>query len=330
MNSTTPRAPVSHAWRFFREFIAPHRTVVTLLVANILLRVAAGFWWPYANATMVDRVLVAAAPAWKVAMTIILVGFVVLTFNHLLVFLFNRILFRLLVVVTQRTRTRLADRMLKLSQQFYDASHVGRLLTTAVGDPGSITQVMTAGMINALANALIVLGGYVILLNMNVTLTLAITAVFPGMVAAFFVLRPRMYAVSEKIRENWGIIGGMVSEKISAVRVVRSFVAEDVESDRFRKRVERHRDLHLEYNRYAATYGLVNGLSIHLGYMIVFLIGGWFYLQGRATLGTVVAFYGYFSSLWPAVLQICNIPQMLASAAGSLTKVFRLLDEPLA
>lgn len=320
----------SLALRFFREFVLPHRTVVALLVLNILVRVGVGFWWPYASKTMVDRVLANSVPAWTVATTVILVGYVMFTLNHALVFLFNRVLFRLLVVVTQRTRTRLADHLLKLSQRFYDAAHAGRLLTTAVGDPGAITQVMTAGMINALANVFIVLGGYVILLNMNVPLTLAISAVFPGMIAAFFILRPKMVAVSERIRENWGIIGGMVAEKIGAVRVVRSFAAEDQESGRFRKRVEYHRDLHVEYNRYVAAYGLVNGLSIHLGYLIVFVAGGWFHLTGSASLGTVVAFYGYFQALWPAVLQVCNVPQLVAQASGSLTKVFRLLDEPLA
>jgi len=43
----------------------------------------------------------------------------------------------------------------------------------------------------------------------------------------------------------------------------------------------------------------------------------------------VVAFYGYFQSLFPAVIAVCNLPQQVAQASGSLTKVFRLLDEPL-
>jgi ABC-type multidrug transport system fused ATPase/permease subunit len=319
----------SFFWRFFREFIAPHRAVVSILIANILVRVTLGLWWPYANKTMVDRVLVSDHWSWSVGIVVIVVGFCILFANSFLVFLFNRVLFRLLVVVTQRSRTVLADHMLKLSQKFYDASHAGRLLMTAVGDPGAITHVMTAGMINALANALIVLGGYVILIHMNLPLTLAITAVFPGMIAAFFWLRPKMRSTSEKIRENWGILCGMVVEKIGAVRVVRSFAAEDFEAERFGKRAFLHRDLHVEYNRYAATYGFINGLLIHIGFMIVFVYGGWLYLKEQATLGTIVAFYGYFGSLFPAVIAVCNLPQMVAQASGSLTKVFKLLDEPI-
>ncbi|MEK7474848.1 MAG: ABC transporter ATP-binding protein [Candidatus Coatesbacteria bacterium] len=319
----------SYFWRFFREFILPHRTVVSILIANILVRVTLGLWWPYANKTMVDRVLVSDHWSWSVGVVVIVVGACILFANSFLVFLFNRVLFRLLVVVTQRSRTVLADHMLKLSQKFYDGSHAGRLLMTAVGDPGAITHVMTAGMINALANALIVLGGYVILIRMSLPLTLAITAVFPGMIAAFFWLRPKMRGTSEKIRENWGILCGMVVEKVGAVRVVRSFAAEDYEAEKFGKRAFLHRDLHVEYNRYSATYGFINGLLIHIGFMIVFVYGGYLYLRGQATLGTIVAFYGYFGSLFPAVIAVCNLPQMVAQASGSLTKVFRLLDEPI-
>lgn len=329
---TAPPPVVSTYFRrFFVEFIAPHRAVVALLIVNILIRVTLGLWWPFANKTMVDRVLTSDHWEWHIGVLVIGVGFCILFANSLLVFLFNRVLFRLLVVVTQRSRTALADHMLKLSQRFYDASHAGRLLTTAVGDPGAITQVMTAGMINALANALIVLGGYVILLHMNLKLTLAISTVFPGMIAAFFWLRPKMRESSERVRESWGIIGGMVAEKIGAIRVVRSFAAEDVEAERFGTRVMKHRDLNVEQNRFAAIYGFVNGLLIHLGFMIVFVMGGWLYYHDPAhtTLGTVVAFYGYFQSLFPAVIQVCNLPQQVAQASGSLTKVFRLLDEPL-
>src|SRR5207237_525185 len=39
--------------------------------------------------------------------------------------------------------------------------------------------------------------------------------------------------------------------------------------------------------------------------------------------------FGYFNRLFPAVLQICNLPQQVLSARGSLDKVFGLLDEPL-
>ena len=321
--------PTQYFKRFFIEFIAPHRAVVALLIVNILIRVTLGLWWPYANKTMVDRVLTVDHWSWNVGATVIGIGFCILFANSLLVFLFNRVLFRLLVVVTQRSRMVVAEHLLKLSQRFYDASHAGRLLTTAVGDPGAITHVMTAGMVNALANALIVLGGYVILLHMNPTLTWAISAVFPGMIAAFFWLRPKMRASSERVRESWGIIGGMVAEKVGAIRVVRSFAAEDLESERFGARVKLHAGLNIEQNRYAAIYGFVNGLMIHAGFMIVFVMGGWLYFHGRCTLGTVVAFYGYFQSLFPAVIAVCNLPQQVAQASGSLTKVFRLLDEPL-
>ena len=316
-------------WRFFREFVLPYRIVIALLLSNVLVRVTMGLWWPYASKTMVDRVLVTHSPDWQIALFIIAVGFTIILVNNFLVYIFNRALFKLLVVITQRMRTRLADRLLALSREFYDASQAGRLLTTAVGDPSSITHMLTAGMINAVANTLIVLGGYFILFKMHPMMTLAISAVFPIMIASFFVLRPAMYRINEEIRENWGVICGMVAEKVSGVRVVRSFAAEEVESKRFGDRAYYHRDLHVQYNWYSASYGFMNGMSVHLGYLIVFVFGGWLYIKGEATIGTVVAFYGYFQSLWPAILQICNLPQQVAMASGSLGKVFRLLDQPL-
>ncbi len=316
-------------FRFFKDYIRPYRASVLVLVALIIGRVGLGLWWPFAGKTMVDKVLATPNPDWTVALSLVMTGFMVLAVDHLLMFLFNRRIFRLHTFVVTVVRARLVRHLLSLSQQFYDVSHAGRLLTTAVGDPSAITFALLGGVINAVANALVVLGGYFILLHMNTGLTLAITCVFPLMIGSYFVMRSRLLRMSETIRESWGILSGMVAEKIGAVRVVRSYAAEDMEAARFRDRAILHGRINTKNAMYNAVYGSINGFSVHLGYVLVFLIGGWQFIEGRTTLGTVVAFYGYFQALWPAVLQICSIPQTVAGTSGSLVKIYGVLDEPL-
>src|SRR5205814_5703279 len=130
-------------------------------------------WWPYAAKGMWDEVLtpllkpaVAVAPGaadWNLFWWFIGIGAGVLFLNSLLGFYFNRLLNRLLTVITQRARTRLASHLLRLHAQFYDSNQAGRLLTTAIEDPQSITQQLTAEMVRAAASAFVVLGGYFIL-----------------------------------------------------------------------------------------------------------------------------------------------------------------------
>ncbi len=323
----------SHAWRFVREFVLPHRLVTAGLVGNVLLRVGLGFWLPYAAKEIVDRVLVPVGrpePHREMLLfwLILSIAAVILATQGLL-HLFNRLMYRLVSFISQRLRTRVAGHLLKLSQNYYDGSQLGRLMMTALGDPSNITQQLTMGTINALSQGFVVFGGCLILFWMNATLSAALMTVFPVMMGIFFWMRPKLVGQSALNRENWGIMSGMVAEKISGIRVVRTFAAEDVEAGRFRERVDRHTMLNVEMARLNSMYGFLNGLSIHLGYMLVFLVGGALYFKGEITLGTVVAFFGYFNRLFPAVLQICNLPQQVLSARGSLDKVFSLLDEPL-
>jgi ABC-type multidrug transport system fused ATPase/permease subunit len=323
----------SYFWRFVREFVLPHRLVTALLVGNVLLQAVLTFWLPYAAKEMVDRVLAPVGAVdpqrTRLALWLIVSVGLVIAANQALVYLFNRLMYRLISFISQRLRSRVAGHLLKLSQHYYDGSQLGRLMVTALGDPSNITQQLAMGMINALAQAFVVLGGCFYLFYMNVSLSLAVVAVFPLMVLVFFAMRPRLVAQSALTRENWGIMSGMVAEKVAGIRVVRTFVAEDIETERFRYRVDRHAVLNTEVARLNALYGFFNGLCIHLGYMMVFLVGGLLYFKGQITLGTIVAFYGFFNRLFPAVLQICNLPQQVLSARGSLDKVFGLLDEPL-
>src|SRR3954469_15201082 len=162
------KAP-SYMWRFFREFVSPHRLALGLLLANILFRAGLELWWPYAAKGMWDEVLtpmlkpaVAGQPQpladWHLFWWFIGIGAGVLFFNSMLGYYFNRLLNRLLTVITQRARTRLASHLLKLHAQFYDSNQAGRLLTTAIEDPQSITQQLTAEMVRAAASAFVVLG----------------------------------------------------------------------------------------------------------------------------------------------------------------------------
>jgi ABC-type multidrug transport system fused ATPase/permease subunit len=323
----TPERSRGHFWRFVREFVLPHRLVCALLVANVVLQVILGFWLPYAAKEMVDRVLVPGVPDLRLAAWLIISVLGVILATQGLSYLFNRLMLRLVSHLTQRLRTALADRLLALSQSYYDAAQIGRLLMTALGDPSNISQQLTMGMINALAQAIVIFGGCIILFWMNTALSLAVFAVFPLMVLTFLWMRPRLMEISELTRESWGIACAIVNEKVGGIRVVRSFATEELESRRFKERMDIHAGLNIRSSRLNATYGFLNGLCLHLGYMLVFLVGGLMIFRGHTTLGTVVAFYGYFNRLFPAVLQICNLPQQILSAQGSLDKVFGLLDE---
>jgi ABC-type multidrug transport system fused ATPase/permease subunit len=315
--------------------VAPYRLALGLLLANILVRTALEQWWPISAKVMVDDVVTPALrklgpPNWNLFWLILGVSLAIILANSVLAHFFNRLLNNMLTVITQKARTRLAGHLLKLHAQFYDSNQAGRLLTTAIEDPSSITQQLTAEMIRTGASAFAIMGSYAVLLYLSPILTLAISLVFPVMVAAFFLLRPRMVDAAERVREHWGQMTGMVAEKMAAVRVVRSFAAEEIESRQFRERVFYHAELNLKSNYYGVLYGFLNGLALYLGYVIVYLVGGWLYFRGRITFGTFMAFYGYFLSLFPRVQQLCNLPQLITSASGSLSKVFNLLDEPIA
>lgn len=325
----------AYFWRFLRDYVLPFRLVCAMLIGNVVLQVSLGFWRPYSDKLMVDEVLIPAlahgvnAPMLRLAFELILSVVFVIGAGQVLVYFFNRLMFRLVAFISQRLRSKVAEHLLKLSPNFYDASQPGRLMMTALGDPSNITQQLTMGMIAALAQVLVVFGGCFILFGMSVPLTWGVIAVFPLIVWIFFVMRPRLVKISEQTRENWGILSGMVAEKIAGIRVVRTFAKEDSETEKFKKRVMYHAQLNIESGRINAGYGFYNGLSVHLGYMILFLLGGSLYFRGEVTLGTIVAFFNYFNRLIPAVLQICNLPQQILSAQGSLDKVFGLLDTPI-
>ena len=198
--------------------------------------------------------------------------------------------------------------ILHLSPGFFEVTRTGEVLSRLTTDTSVIQTVIGASVTQALRNALLVLGGLVLLVVTNPRLTGFILIVVPLVVVPIVVIGRRVRMLSRAAQDRMADVSGTAEETINAIRTVQSFAQEDRETEWVRLDdrgcVRRRRALRLG----AGTAGATIITLVFGAIAVVLWLGGHDVLAGRITAGELSAFVFYAT--------------VVASAAGGLSDVF--------
>ena len=213
-----------------------------------------------------------------------------------------------------------------LSMQFYDKREVGTLLSRASRDVGLLHDFLIDGLPYIIINGLLVFGILGFLLWMSVPLTLYVLIPVPFLIAWGFVFWPRMRTFFSKWSQVWASLTDRTVETLTGIRVVKAFAQEKREMTNFARPNLRLREVaqQTEINRgvFFATITFLTGL----GMLIVWLLGGQQVLDGRITLGTLLAFYAYMWLLYGPLEWFGQIYVEMTRAFASAERIFEVID----
>src|SRR2546422_380264 len=201
------------------------------------------------------------------------------------------------------------------------AAVVGPLL--AAGSPGE-----------ALRNVVLVLVGAMVVKNVLAYLAaVSSVAIQENVVRDLLVLivRPVVGRVRWRSREQAdqrGELTSLVSELVGSIKLVRAYVAEAFEADRFRKLANRYRKGVLRAQRYALLTSPVSEVFAGAVIVLIFAVGTRLALGQGAALSpeVLIAFIAVALRLMSPVKSAANYPTAMAGALAAADRVFEVLD----
>jgi ATP-binding cassette, subfamily B, bacterial len=130
------------------------------------------------------------------------------------------------------------------------------------------------------------------------------------------------------VRDTSAGIGTFLIEALQGMRLVVTHNAQEREAARFRERNDGFVDALMRMRRLTYLSGGVPGLLLAVGSGAVLLVGGWRVIDGRITMGTLVAFIAYQMRLLGPVQSLMGLYASIATARVSLRRVHEILDTP--
>lgn len=276
-------------WQYVKKYTSKGVMATFLLVVNAILIVVN----PLLGGKLVDEVIMKNQTEKLVPMLAIMIG---VTFFRTIIRYVYQMMFE---EIGQDTlfviREDLYKKLQELDFDFFNHTRVGDIMARMTGDTDAIRHFVSWVVYNIIECILWFIVAVVVMAKIDWQLMLALVAVTP----LIYILTQKMaleaHPVFFEIRESFSRLNSMVEENISGNRVVKAFSREDFEIEKFNEHNEDYKQRNMESARVSKKYlPWLDGLAGSLN-AIALILGGYFVIKGKMTIGDLVAFNGF---LW--------------------------------
>ncbi|MXO62889.1 ABC transporter transmembrane domain-containing protein [Qipengyuania oceanensis] len=217
--------------------------------------------------------------------------------------------------------------LLRLSPGFYEENSPREISSRMTSDTTQIELVVGSVVSVALRNILMAIGGTAYLFYLAPQLTLYLLLGIPVVIAPILLFGRRLQAVSRHSQDRIADVGAMVTEVLSAMKIVQGFNQERRESERFASGVERA----FETARQriiirAAMTSIIIGL-IFGAITLIMWRGALGVSAGEITGGTIAAFVITSGLVAGAFGTLTEVYGDLLRGAGAASRLSELMEE---
>lgn len=234
-------------------------------------------------------------------------------------------------IAAQRTvfdlRSSLYYHILRMSASFFTRHKSGSIVTRITNDIEQVQNLVGGALTNVWMDIVSLILIIVLLMRIDVGLTLVALVTFPPYLYFFRRFNRRIKETSEEVQQRISTLSGNVQEKIAGSTVVRAFGREKTEERHFYQDARQLLTSNLRSVRLQSLNALVTGLLSQIAPLIVIVYGGAAVINGRLSVGDLVAVTLYLGSLYLPLQRFSELNVVFANATAALDRVFQVMDE---
>ena len=161
----------------------------------------------------------------------------------------------------------------------------------------------------------------------NLKLSMIILGVIPFLGAALIFLIYRVHPYFVKVFRQYDHLNQTVQEVINGVRVVKSFVREEKEIDRFKEASEQIKQVFMKAEKLIALNSPIMQIAVYSSLLVVYWFGAKFVVAGSMTPGTLTSFIMYMLQILNSLMMFSMIFVMIVISEASCERVAEVLTE---
>jgi ATP-binding cassette, subfamily B, bacterial len=313
----------ARAWLW--PLVRPHRRLVALASAAVLVQTGATLAMPYLVKVAIDQGIV---PGDLAVINRVALAYLVLAGVQ---FLAGRFEIETVARAGQRVlftvRTKLFRHLQTLSLDFYERERTGRLVARMTADIDAMSDLVTDGLVTLVTGLITMVGVAIILVVMDWQLALATLVVAPLIGLAARAWRRWSADAYRQVRETHSVVTVQLQESLSGVRAIQSFRRERATAARLE---EANNDERVAHRR---TIGLASFFFPGIEFLgtaatvVVLGVGGQRVLAGDLEIGVLAAFLLYLRNLFDPVQQLSELYDSFQSATAGAERVGAVLAE---
>jgi ATP-binding cassette, subfamily B, bacterial len=223
-------------------------------------------------------------------------------------------------------RATLYNHLQRLSLLFHHRQHIGDLLCRMTVDSDAMQTLTIQGVFPMLSSLVLAVAMALIKLRLDWLLTLLALGVCPILVTGLARLSPHIDRAAAAAREGESALYSLVQRVMAAIRVTQAFTKEEHEHHRLMAASAESLSAKLRLSNLLALYFGVIEVVMALGTALVVWIGARHALAGTLSVGELVVFTSYLTSLYGPIVTASRSLGLVTQAKAGLARVHDILS----
>ena len=223
-------------------------------------------------------------------------------------------------------RIKLFQHLHTLSLSFFVKRRTGEIVSRMTNDITTIENIITDLPATLLQQSIRLFGGIIIITYMNWKLTGLVLVLAPVLVIFARIFGRRLKKLSTEIQDKLAVSTTILEENISCIQVVKSFVREKLENERFGKALEDSYQSAKKRVIISSFFGPSIGFIAFSTSLILLWYGGREVILGAISPGELIAFILYATIIAGPMGSFARLYARVQEGIGASKRVFEILD----
>ncbi|HKX18160.1 MAG TPA: ABC transporter ATP-binding protein [bacterium] len=225
-------------------------------------------------------------------------------------------------------RARIFHRVQRWSLARFAAWHSGEVISRTIQDTQLVEQRLLGGIVDVITTALTLAGIIVMVFLINWRLAGLTFVALPAFVLAARLFGREVHKISTRAQRQVASLTALIKESVIGARVIRAFVQEGREEQRFDRENERTFQANYGIRRLIAVEVSLVSLLTALALVLVLWAGAQYVARHEMTPGSLLAFLGYLALAMDPAMSLTRLYSEARQAMAGLERVYELLDVP--
>ena len=314
------------AFRWIWSYVGKYKVGMFIGIALSIFVAALNLVNPLITGNIVDQVIKGGKHNLLVKMLLIMLGTTV--GKSVVRYLYQVIFEHCSQNVIRSMREDLYAHVQKLDFSWYDKSPAGNVLTLLTSDLDKVRHFVAWVIYQIIENSLIYIFSIITLSAINWKLTLAFLIIAPPVLYMVQKFKIHIKPAHMKVRDQFAILNTRVGENIEGNRVVKAFVREKYEIERFEVENEKFKDVSVENADVRVKYTPWIEALCGILPVILILFGGYLVSINEMTIGQLVTFNGLMWAFTNPINMFGHLVDNTQNFSASADRLYELWKVP--
>lgn len=228
---------------------------------------------------------------------------------------------------TYQLRKKISEKLNRLPVSYFDKKTHGEVLSIITNDVDTLSMCLNQSATEVITSIVTIIGILVMMISINIPMTIVAILILPVSIFLIsFVMKHSQHFFKEQ-QEYLASVNGKVEEMFGSHTVVKVFNAEEKVLNDFRKENDKLCKSAMKSQFFSGLMHPIMTFVGNIGYVLVAIIGGFFAIQGKITIGNIQSFISYTKNFTQPIMNFAQVSNMLQSMLAAAERIFEFLDE---